>query len=411
MYAQHNKFGITLQVEKQFLNYHSKTAENLEKSAETAQKTMSLEVAARAARMAATVKEQAKARQAAAAKAKAKAKAKVSEKEERCMLAEAIKVAARAAKAAKAAVELVEAAESKAVKPEPEQGGSAKAAKPEAAKATAEAGEAARPLVQARARPLPAPSRMQPPPATQPRILPVVTITPYYPQVQVELRKGQTIMVDVDLQMPAAILHEVVSNRSGMPPEGFALYYQSKQLEGEAALWTWGVEKDATIEVKTRGRGGTGTDPKTDEKTKETAPVQVTGAFLAAKVNDRTSSAASKMRALAMLKTMPLKEVEPQQNALRLFALNDADDDVKDAATETLKDAATETLAKLTEAMEAKEAEDELATKEAQELTRTRTEEISEKEAKQVLINAHARSGPRPRLPPLTEPTFDAPPT
>ena len=102
-----------------------------------------------------------------------------------------------------------------------------------------------------------------------------------------------------------------------------------------------------------------------------------------------------------MLKTMPLKEVEPQQNALRLFALNDADDDVKDAATETLKDAATETLAKLTEAMEAKEAEDELATKEAQELTRTRTEEISEKEAKQVLINAHARSGPRPRLPPL----------
>ena len=63
-------------------------------------------------------------------------------------------------------------------------------------------------------------------------------------------------MVDVDLKMPAAILHEVVSNRSGMPLGGFALYYQSKQLEGEAALSTWGVEKDATIEVKTRGRGG-----------------------------------------------------------------------------------------------------------------------------------------------------------
>jgi len=63
-------------------------------------------------------------------------------------------------------------------------------------------------------------------------------------------------MVDVDVQMPAAILHEVVSNRSGMLPEGFALYYQSKQLEGEAALASWGVQKDATIEVKTRGRGG-----------------------------------------------------------------------------------------------------------------------------------------------------------
>ena len=63
-------------------------------------------------------------------------------------------------------------------------------------------------------------------------------------------------MMNVDLDMPAAILHEAVSNRSGMPLEGFALYYQSKQLEGGAALSSWGVEKDATIEVKTRGRGG-----------------------------------------------------------------------------------------------------------------------------------------------------------
>jgi len=65
-------------------------------------------------------------------------------------------------------------------------------------------------------------------------------------------------MMNVDLDMSAAILHDAVSNRSGMPPEGFAIYYQSKQLEGEAALSSWGVEKDATIEVKTRGRGGAG---------------------------------------------------------------------------------------------------------------------------------------------------------
>ena len=84
-----------------------------------------------------------------------------------------------------------------------------------------------------------------------------------------ELKKGQTIMVDVDLQMPAAILHEVVSNRSGMPPEGFALYYQSKQLEGEAALSSWGVAKDANIEVKTRGRGGA---PKTRPRSNAMIP-------------------------------------------------------------------------------------------------------------------------------------------
>ena len=63
-------------------------------------------------------------------------------------------------------------------------------------------------------------------------------------------------MMNVDLDMPAATLYEAVSNRSGMPLEGFALYYRSKKLEGEAALSSWQVKKDAIIEVKTRGRGG-----------------------------------------------------------------------------------------------------------------------------------------------------------
>ena len=57
-------------------------------------------------------------------------------------------------------------------------------------------------------------------------------------------------MMNVDLDMPAATLHEAVSNRSGMPLEGFALYYRSKKLEGEAALSSWQVGKDAIIEVK-----------------------------------------------------------------------------------------------------------------------------------------------------------------
>ena len=62
--------------------------------------------------------------------------------------------------------------------------------------------------------------------------------------------------MDVDLQMSAATLHEAVSDRSSMPPDAFALYYRSKQLEGGAALSSWEVGKGATIEVKTRGRGG-----------------------------------------------------------------------------------------------------------------------------------------------------------
>ena len=71
-----------------------------------------------------------------------------------------------------------------------------------------------------------------------------------------ELKKGETIMIDAALHLPAAFLHEAFSNRSGLPPDHFELYYRGKLLEGEAALSSWGIEKDSTIEVKMRGRGG-----------------------------------------------------------------------------------------------------------------------------------------------------------
>ena len=71
-----------------------------------------------------------------------------------------------------------------------------------------------------------------------------------------ELKKGQTIMVDANLQQPSSALHEDVSKRSGLPADTFELYHGSKRLEGEAVLGSWGVEKDSLIEVKTRGRGG-----------------------------------------------------------------------------------------------------------------------------------------------------------
>jgi len=76
------------------------------------------------------------------------------------------------------------------------------------------------------------------------------------PQVQVELKKGETILIDASLHHSAASLHEAFSYRSGVPPDHFELYYRGKRLEGEAALVSWGVGRDSTIEVKMRGRGG-----------------------------------------------------------------------------------------------------------------------------------------------------------
>ena len=89
---------------------------------------------------------------------------------------------------------------------------------------------------------------------------------PPLPQVQVELKKGETIMTDAVLHLPASFLHEAFSNRSGVPLEHFELYYRGKRLEGEAALASWGIGKGSTVEVKMRGRGGADKQPqKPDE--------------------------------------------------------------------------------------------------------------------------------------------------
>ena len=109
MFAQHDTFGIKLEVDKKFLDYAYKSAE-IVASGESGDATSEAEM--RAAKTAAAVKEQAKARRAAEAKAKAKAmakakakaKAKAFEKEEWRLLAEAAEAAAEAEEEAKAEV-------------------------------------------------------------------------------------------------------------------------------------------------------------------------------------------------------------------------------------------------------------------------------------------------------------------
>ena len=84
-----------------------------------------------------------------------------------------------------------------------------------------------------------------------------------------ELKKGETIMIDAALHLPVSFLHEAFSDRSGVPLALFELYYRGKRLEGEAALASLGVEKGSTIEVKMRGRGGGNTERKRPQKPDE----------------------------------------------------------------------------------------------------------------------------------------------
>jgi len=63
-------------------------------------------------------------------------------------------------------------------------------------------------------------------------------------------------MINTALHLPVSFLREAFNDRSGVPLDNFELYYRGKRLEGEAALSSWGLGKDSTIEVKMRGRGG-----------------------------------------------------------------------------------------------------------------------------------------------------------
>ena len=74
--------------------------------------------------------------------------------------------------------------------------------------------------------------------------------------MEVELKKGVTIMTNAALHLPAAILNRAFSKRSGLPLAHFELYYGGTRLEGEATLSSYGVDIHSSVEVKMRGRGG-----------------------------------------------------------------------------------------------------------------------------------------------------------
>ena len=124
---------------------------------------------------------------------------------------------------------------------------------------------------------------------------------------------------------------------------------------------------------------------------------------MAAKLTDSTSSAADKKAALEIIGNMSLAELAPQENTLRLVALNDANDDVKKAALATLD--------KLKEANDAKPSKDVTAAESAAKLIqagnvkaqaeadsrRIERQKDSEDAAKEV--PTRPRPLPTPRLP------------
>ena len=77
-------------------------------------------------------------------------------------------------------------------------------------------------------------------------------------QVQVEFKKGATVMFSMPLQRPVAALYVAVYAHGGVPRDQWALWAGGKRLdEGDGAtLASCGIGRNSVIEVRGRVRGG-----------------------------------------------------------------------------------------------------------------------------------------------------------
>ena len=134
-------------------------------------------------------------------------------------------------------------------------------------------------------------------------------------------------MTDAALHLPASFLREAFSERSGVPLDVFELYYRGKRLEGEAALVSWGVEKDATIEVKMRGRGGGCVGAKEASSVKAGAAAQLaTGSAAEAlqAVMGSSADSASTERAAATEKATAAEKIAAEKEVGKKAAGDEA---------------------------------------------------------------------------------------